>query len=498
MGILKWLGVLAVAALFAAGAWVATQRQLASPIARRLGPPVVVGDLTLTPVLFATNDYYLYPATARADEGRLVVPQNRERSSGPTVDLHFLRFAAATNDPGTATVYLAGGPGNSATLSAAGDRFEFLMQLRQAGDLIVLDQRGTRFSPPELRCSGRYSFPPYEEATVERRAPIIAAHIRECMREFAGEADLGAFNTRESAMDIDDLRAALGLDRINLVAIGYGTQVAMEYMRLFPDRVSSVVLAGVEAPHQVYKLPSAIDAAFNRVAAAVSASVSRFPDFRAAIRDLLEEVDEAPPRVVLPGPEPIEVVLGRLDVESWIYSLLGERDRLATLPRAVAYMLEGDFRGLAQLAAVARQNNAASLMSVAMGCTAGVEPERLERIAAEAEAAILRDFANIPLRAACAAWTAPVLGPDFREAVQSDVFTLFISGTLDVRTPVENAKEVMEGFLNASHLVIEGAAHDDDLLLSSPRIAEMVVAFLRSEPLALDRIVLAPISFQTQ
>ncbi len=490
-----WVTAGAVVAIAAAVGWVGAQRQLASPIARHLGPTVTAGDLSLTPVLFATGDYYLFPATTRAEEGRLVVPQNRERSSGPTVDLHFLRFAASTNDPGTTTIYLAGGPGAAATLSAAGDLYDFLMRLRQAGDVVVLDQRGTRFSPPTLECSGRYSFPADREATLAARTPVIAAHIRDCMREFAGEADFGAFNTRESALDIDDLRIALGVDRVNLVAISYGTQLALEYMRLFPDRVASAVLAGTEAPHQVYKLPSRIDVAFDRIAAAINAGGGT-TDFRGDVTALLAEVEAGPVSVLLNTPEPVEIVLGRLDVESWLYSLMGERDRIASLPRWVGLMQQGDFRELARLALSGRQNNSASLMSVAMDCTAGVEPARLDQIEREAETALLRDFANAPLRAACSAWSAPVLGPDFREPVESDVFTLFISGTLDVRTPLENAEEVMAGFLNATHLVIEGAAHDDDLLLSSPRIGELIVAFLRSENLAVDRLTLPRISFR--
>jgi hypothetical protein len=43
--------------------------------------------------------------------------------------------------------------------------------------------------------------------------------------------------------------------------------------------------------------------------------------------------------------------------------------------------------------------------------------------------------------------------------------------------------------------VIEGGSHDDDLLLSSPRIADAMIGFLRGEePPA--RIVLGPLRFE--
>jgi hypothetical protein len=39
------------------------------------------------------------------------------------------------------------------------------------------------------------------------------------------------------------------------------------------------------------------------------------------------------------------------------------------------------------------------------------------------------------------AWGSPDLGDDFRAPVKSNVLALFISGTLDARTPVSNAEE---------------------------------------------------------
>ena len=41
------------------------------------------------------------------------------------------------------------------------------------------------------------------------------------------------------------MRAALGYERINLYAASYGTRVAQQYLRRFPQRVRSVILDGV-------------------------------------------------------------------------------------------------------------------------------------------------------------------------------------------------------------------------------------------------------------
>ena len=78
----------------------------------------------------------------------------------------------------------------------------------------------------------------------------------------------------------------------------------------------------------------------------------------------------------------------------------------------------------------------------------------------------------------------------------SDRPALFISGTLDIRTPPSNAEEVRQGFPNSHHLIIDGGAHDDDLILSSPVILETMLAFLRGESRLPERVVLPPIKFK--
>jgi pimeloyl-ACP methyl ester carboxylesterase len=72
---------------------------------------------------------------------------------------------------------------------------------------------------------------------------------------------------------------------------------------------------------------------------------------------------------------------------------------------------------------------------------------------------------------------------------------LFISGTFDVRTPVSNAEEVRKGFPNSEHLIIEGAVHSDPLFLSSPKIKEVMLEFMKGRKVSTTRIALPPLKF---
>lgn len=65
---------------------------------------------------------------------------------------------------------------------------------------------------------------------------------------------------------------------------------------------------------------------------------------------------------------------------------------------------------------------------------------------------------------------------------------LFISGTLDARTPVSNAEEYRKGFANSTHIIIEGAVHSDPLFLSSPKIKDGMLEFLKGQPVTVTKI----------
>jgi pimeloyl-ACP methyl ester carboxylesterase len=161
-------------------------------------------------------------------------------------------------------------------------------------------------------------------------------------------------------------------------------------------------------------------------------------------------------------------------------------------------MLAGDWSGFARVVAEQRTRGRRGLaMSMSMDCASGVSPQRLERIRREARVAILGDALNVPWPEICEGWPHRDLGAAFRANFHSGVPVLFISGTLDARTPPENALDLLPGFPNGRHLVIEGGSHDDDLFLSSPLILETMSAFFAGLAPSRTRITLPPIEFTT-
>jgi pimeloyl-ACP methyl ester carboxylesterase len=481
------------------------------PIREARGPSVTQGALTLTPIRFAETEYWLIPTPRRllpgprtldAEEGYLRVPVRHAAPGADSIRIHFVRFRSTSEDPGPPIVYLAGGPGGSGTLSSAGDRFDLFQALRAAGDVIALDQRGVHFAEPYLVCPGSWDHPLDQPTSVSSLRQANGPFLEACHAHWSDSVDVRAFNTRESAADLDDLRAALGAERLVLWGISYGTHLALAYLRAYPDRAAAAILAGTEGPDHTYKLPGNLDRILLRVDSAMKADPglgAAVPDFTGQLRALLARLDTAPARLPFVDEETgdtLTVVLGADDLRRGIVGELGEREDIVRFPARIIPILRGDFTGIVPNVARARRANRELAMTIAMDCSSGASAERLAQIESQAATAILGDAGNIGLRADCAGWPFEDLGDAYRSPVVSAVPALFISGTLDIRTPPSNAEEVRRGFANSHHLVIDGGSHDDDLFLSSPVIQETMLAFLRGESGLPERITLPPIRFR--
>jgi len=152
--------------------------------------------------------------------GDLVVEENRGTHNG-RIRLHYIRIkSTATTNRGT--IYLDGGPGGDGQGIldyAAYLGKPFLDGLLVDGDFLVIGQRGTAKSLPFLECSSQ-----------------------SCD---LGSVDLASYNTAYNADDVDDLRATLGLDALNVYGISYGSRLGLEVLRRHGDKVRAAVIEGL-------------------------------------------------------------------------------------------------------------------------------------------------------------------------------------------------------------------------------------------------------------
>ena len=484
--LLLHVGVLAAAALCAAS--------LAAAGVPAAPPP----SLTFEPIELDVPGGGKVPA----ERGRLRVLENRRRRNSRQITLAFVRLRSTSANPGHPIVYLAGGPGTSGIAAARSVRYPFFAALSDHADVIALDQRGAGESEPNLACSERYRVPFARPTVRARAARTMGRAAADCVRRLrAAGVDLDGYNTRESAADLDDLRRALGAEKVVLWGMSYGTHLALAAMREYPGSVDRVILAGVEGPDQTLKLPSNQQALLEEISrlASADAGVRRVvPDLVASLSRLLRRLEHAPQIVEGVHPtsgKPYRIEFGAFDLQIHLADLLRGPENFRLLPDMVARLERGDFFGPALRSVSRRSGGVPSAMLMAMDCASGASPARRRRIAEEARTALLGDAMNFPFPEICRAVDVEDLGEEFRRPVRSAVPALVISGTLDGRTPPANAEQVLEGLPNGIHILVDGAGHGDALFEGSPEILAAMRAFLRGERIASNRVAAPPVFF---
>jgi pimeloyl-ACP methyl ester carboxylesterase len=457
------------------------------------------GGLKLKPYTFETNNK---KEKVDAEFGTLFVPENRSDPESNLIELAFVRFKSTAKNPGPPIVYLAGGPGGSGIGAARGSRFPLFMALREIADVIAFDQRGTGFSKPNITCLNRLALPLDVAPTREAAIKELRQNAEDCAFYWHNvqRVDLTGYNSNESADDLEDLRNALGANQISLWSISYGTHLAFATMRRHPKSIYRAILAGTEGPDHTYKLPSNIQKHLEDLAAVIKADPvigKEIPDFLGLMKSVFDRLDARPETVEITDPRTklkVKVIVNKFVLQFIVANNIGTTDT-ARFPALFYRASKGDFTNPAQVWLNQSRSEIGSAMSYMMDCASGQTAARRELIEREANNTLLGDLFNFPFPDICTVWKAPDLGDGFRAPLRSDVPVLFISGTLDARTPISNAEEYRKGFTNSTHIIIEGAVHSDPLFLSSPKIKEGMLEFLRGQPVTNTKITATPLKF---
>lgn len=431
--------------------------------------------------------------------GTVRVPELRGAGAEPSrsIDLAVVRVRRVGSASASAHIMLAGGPGDSGVNLALGMARQGGAMIAELidGDIIGIDQRGTGASSPNLASPVRYGLPLDQPGSPDLWLPIIAKVTRAVAGDFRARGiRLEAYNTRESADDVDAVRKALGYETVTLWGRSYGTHLALAVSRRHPSAVARVVLVSPEGPNHTWKLPSQADLVLQRLG-----ERANMPELSSEIRGVIDRLAAKPAVVSLMHPmtgQPVSVALGAFDIQWITAQALGDPRTLATLPAAVREMAGGNFQRVAQTALMLRSRSGIeSAMKHMMDLSSGATAERRARIGREAKTALLANAINFPGMELQDAWGATELEDEFRRPVTSRVPTLILVGDLDARTPVENARELVSTLPDADLVVLENAAHQFDLFGSAP-VRALLAQFLRGERSTSSRLALPPLKFQ--
>ena len=421
--------------------------------------------------------------------GELLVYEDRAAAAGRQIALNIAVVPATgssnvvEDDP---LFLLAGGPGQAAveTFPLALSVFADVNRNR---DIVLVDQRGTGESNG-LNCEV------LEDETLPADLPDEQqiALLDQCRVDLAERADLSLYTTDDFVADLDDVRAALDYDTINLYGASYGTRAALTYMRRFPERVRSVVLDSVAGPELVLflQMPQdgqrALDLLFDRCAADADCNEA-FPNFRAEYEAVLAQL-ATPQPVTVADPlsnKPLEFQLDRDFLSQLVFNSLYSAEFQGLLPLLVHHAHEtGDYAPLI-------------VQGLAISSSAGLYPGLLYAVACSEDAPLIDPAEAESIRAGtsfgdfatrfqtiCANWPRAEIAADFRDPLQSDIPTLLLSGGADPVTPPEYAAQVAAGLSNSRHIVVPGFGHG---VVGVGCMPSLVAEFVRAaDPAALD------------
>ena len=424
------------------------------------------------------------------------VPEDRRDPKSRKIRLSYVRFASTAAKPGPPIVYLAGGPGGTATRALAGPRFPIMMALREVADVIAFDQRGTGLSNAIPERPWTRPPPVFTEAglTSHFRAEFQRAWIDWTK---AGVAMTG-YNTEQNADDIDDLRRHLGAERVDLWGISYGTHLALSMLKRHGDRVNRVALASLEGQDQTVKRPTAIDDLLRQVDGLLAADpVARaaVPDLPALMRRVHARLEARPTltKVTLKG-APGEIRMGGFGVQMIAGGLIANPNTLSMLPALYLGLDAGRTDMLAPFLGDVADLLSVTGMPEATDLASGISPARLALIQREAKTAVLGDSLNFPVPQLLGAVPGIDLGEGFRAPLRIDHPALLVAGTLDGRTPMPEQDEVAAQFRRKSRVIVENAGHN--VFEAHSDVQALLVRFFRGEAVADTRLSLPPPKFQ--
>ncbi|HEY9824179.1 MAG TPA: alpha/beta hydrolase [Stenomitos sp.] len=271
--------------------------------------------------------------------GVITLPEDYSKPNGRKIELTYALLKSKSLSPQPdPLIALHGGPGGS-DISAIPYFTPLYAQQRQNRDVILFDQRGSRYSGA-LVCSPTTNI---LETVIKAPGNAWSKKFEDLATRLKGESDLDGealalltlcpsvlsahgfdlnqYNTANNARDVISLASALGYDQVNLYGISYGTYLALRVMRDYPQQVRSVVLDSTIPPN-VLKYETSLGIvetpALNLIEDCQNDSACNraFPNLKQRVASLLKRLDKQPIPLSKADAELVKSTSGKVDVNA--------------------------------------------------------------------------------------------------------------------------------------------------------------------------------------
>jgi pimeloyl-ACP methyl ester carboxylesterase len=365
-----------------------------------------------------------------------------------------------------------GGPGASG-LSFAGNIAAGLSpRVAATYDIVGFDPRGVGSSVPALSCDPSFFAgvrPNYTPANATAEQVLIdraKTYAADCEKRFGWF--LPYMTTVNTARDMDQIRAAFGVQQISYYAFSYGTYLGQVYGTLFPNRVRRMVLDSTVDPtgawyadniSQDNAFQNRLDAFFAWVAKydsvyRLGATTAQVDAAYYLVRMRLTQTPIDGPDGPLIGPDELDDTFLISGYVNWSWPDLAQA--------LSQYVNSGNTAGLVSVySQVGAQHENSFAVYNAIECGDVNWPRNWSKWQSDTEkvyqSAPYEAWLNAWYNAACAFW--PVTGPatPFRVDGAGLPPILMLQGTLDPATPYPGAQDAHKLLPSARMVVVQGS-----------------------------------------
>ena len=416
--------------------------------------------------------------------GKFEVYEDRERQAGRKIALKIVVYPATGQDKAPDPLfYIPGGPGSSATEDAPYVA-QKAAKIREHRDLVFVDQRGTGGSNP-LNCV--FFNASDLQSYLGDYFPL--PDVRKCREALEPKADLKLYTTPIAADDLEDVRRALGYQKINIVGVSYGTRAAQVFLKRHPTSVRAIILLGVSPSNQFMPrdFPQHTERALEGVIAECAADTNchqAFPNLEAEKKSALEKLLRGPVEVEVkrgPSNESVRINLSRDLVAEAIRYMLYQPEQASRIPLFIHLAAQGNFVPLANAALDYRQylvSSGSTGMYLSVTCAEDlplIKPGEGERNGVNT---FLGDYRLRQQRAACALWPRGTIPANYGEPTVSDVPVLILTGQWDPVTPPIYGDTVAKHLSHSLHVIVPHGGHGFDGLTGQDCIDNLITSFV--------------------
>jgi pimeloyl-ACP methyl ester carboxylesterase len=397
--------------------------------------------------------------------GTYEVFEDRSAKSGRTIKLKTVVLKSLGSKPAPDAIFpLHGGPGAPATDLVELAHGGILEPVRQDHDLVFVDQRGTGGSNP-LTCDVADDAKDLTSFFGDILPPDKVLACREKLQE---HADLRLYTTPIAMDDLDEVRAALGYNKIDLVGLSYGTIASQVYMRQHPEHVRSAFLVGVATPNikQPLLFPRSAQHAMDLLFADCTADETchrAFPRLQEEFGVVLSRFDKGPLPVELVDPvskKRVQVKLSRSSFVEGIRLAMYSTDSQQFVPKIIHQAYENDYVPFEE-AAVHLSPGAGVARGVyfTVTCSEGVPFITAKDLADETRNTYVGAERVQRHITACKDWPKGNIAPSYLDPVKSDLPVLMISGEVDGSSPTWFGESALKFLPNGRQLKIRYLGH---------------------------------------